>query len=54
MLTKKGAKVLQIIGIVLASILVVGCTAAVIYQMTGGSLADVWGNFIALFTTPAA
>lgn len=54
MLTKKGGKILRIVGIVLLSVLVVGCTAAVIYQMTGGSLADVWGNFIGLFTPAAA
>lgn len=53
MFTKKGNKVLKIIALCLLSVLVVGATAAIIYQMSGGSLVDV-GATIRGWFTPAA
>lgn len=54
MFTKKGAKVVKIVGVILLSILTIGVTAAVIYQMTGGSLATVGETIAGWFTLPVA
>jgi hypothetical protein len=54
MLTKRGNKVFRIVAICLLTVLVAGATAAIIYQMNGGSLADVGATIRGWFTLPPA
>lgn len=54
MLTKKGNRTLRIFAIVVLSLFVVAASAALIYQLRGGSLATIGETIRGWFTLPAA